>query len=515
MVVLKRKKGRVNRKRHKIPELQALQEAWMVSGKISVKSQGCCNILLIVPHGFPGDDTNAEMLGYHLAECLQCYAVINNRKYMKQTNSGQLSGFVADLFLQRDATTLAVNDYLNPIRAIVESIHETFSKPPLVLFLGGMTGTPSLNPPPPFCAVQVDTDIIKLHCRGVTTVPERMIEEICNELEKVGFVPWKKGSGIDDSMLTYFTKNMNWPVSVARLGVPFSGFRDNVAGLDEGAKLLAEAVKKMSAYEELEPGQFRSAFDKSLTTLVRPSTDHELEEQVDEELIEAAVIFINETLNKTIYKGAEEIGAYVLEKFFDNDVDEASSRAPQKSISYRRLCERDDLLLSPGQLSVMVRVAAQESYFSKNRVDVTALSYTHKAELVKLQNSQAKLDLVKEAIEGAYSTRRLEERVKEIRKQALGSDGIGVSEIARYVHNPLKLFEDPVIMKFVGDSAKLKKLPPDFRDKLHADAFNMIERINEWRRKYGRLVRKLEKIAEKENRAKAEESTELLRRPNS
>jgi len=225
---------------------------------------------------------------------------------------------------------------------------------------------------------------------------------------------------------------------------------------------------------------------------------------------------INETLNKTMYKGAEEIGSFVLEKFFDNDIDAAASRTPKKPASYRRLCEREDLLVSPGQLSVMVRVSAQERFFSESGVDVSGLSYTHKAELVKLHNSEIKLALVREAVEKGHSTRALELRVKEIRKQAAGPDAVGPSEIARYVHNPLKLFEDPEIMKFVGDSAKLRKLPADFRDKLHAEAFNMIERINEWRRKYSRLVRKLERIAEKEKgQTEQKESKELLRRRNS
>jgi|GEM_PF-5141560 len=493
-----RKKNKNKGKRAEVPQLSAPQEAWMVPNKICVKNSGRCNILVVVPHGFPGDDTNSEILGYHLAEHLQCYAVINNRKYMKETNSSNESGFVGDLFQQYYASRAAL-DYINPLIEIVESIHNTFEKPPLILFLGGMHGTPPLNPAPPFCAVQIDAGYANSYHPAVATARKETIDWICTELEKIGFVPWEKGSSeAEDSMLSYFKKKLSYPVEAIRIGIPFEGFRDNVEGLEQGAKLLAEAFRNVGAYEELEPGQFHVTLDKSLITSVRPGTDPVKEEPIDEELIQEAVIFINETLNKTIYKGAQKIGSFVLKKFFNNDINAAASRSPHKAASYRRLCEREDLLLSPGQLSVMVRVAAQEQFFSDSGLDVTALSYTHKAEFVKLQNSEAKLELVRETLEKGYSTRTLEKRVKEIREQMYASDVITVTAIARCVHNPLKLFDDPDMMDFIGNSTKLKKLPVDFRNKLHAEAFNMIEQVNEWKRKYGRLIRKLERIADKE-----------------
>ncbi len=41
--------------------------------------------------------------------------------------------------------------------------------------------------------------------------------------------------------------------------------------------------------------------------------------------IENAVEFINEKANETVFKGSIEIGQYILEKFFDNDINALTS----------------------------------------------------------------------------------------------------------------------------------------------------------------------------------------------
>lgn len=52
---------------------------WMIPETISIKENSSCNVLVIVPHGYPKEDDNAELLGALLAEKLDCFAVINNR----------------------------------------------------------------------------------------------------------------------------------------------------------------------------------------------------------------------------------------------------------------------------------------------------------------------------------------------------------------------------------------------------------------------------------------------------
>ena len=84
---------------------------------------------------------------------------------------------------------------------------------------------------------------------------------------------------------------------------------------------------------------------------------------VDQKLVDQAVVYINETIIETSYKGSIQIGGYILEHFFNNDINLACSRAPNKSVSFTELCKRDDLGVHPTTLSRMVRVASQREVF--------------------------------------------------------------------------------------------------------------------------------------------------------
>jgi hypothetical protein len=150
--------------------------------------------------------------------------------------------------------------------------------------------------------------------------------------------------------------------------------------------------------------------------------------------VDEAVKFINETANKAVYKGSAEIGAYVLKNFFGNNIELASSRNPHKPESYSKLCRHSELLVTSDALGVMVRVAAQEKFFSDNNVNTTGLSYSHKAELVKLRNGQKKLGTVRLALEEGWSVKHLKEVVYDMREG--GMDREPDSEIlllGRYV----------------------------------------------------------------------------------
>lgn len=137
---------------------------------------------------------------------------------------------------------------------------------------------------------------------------------------------------------------------------------------------------------------------------------------VDVKLVEDSVTFINEKLNQSVYTTFEEIGIYILEKFFGGDTRLTSSRNPRKSASYRALCKHEGLAIDPARLSVMVRVAIQERFFADHKLNTENLSYTHKAELVKMPDGDEKLKLVKTFQKKGISTRDAAELIAEKRR---------------------------------------------------------------------------------------------------
>ena len=79
----------------------------------------------------------------------------------------------------------------------------------------------------------------------------------------------------------------------------------------------------------------------------------ELQPSVDPQLVDDAVVFINNTVAEKVFTGSLEIGAYVLKVFFNNDITLAASQGKNKPVSYTALCSRPDLALRHATLSGM------------------------------------------------------------------------------------------------------------------------------------------------------------------
>lgn len=224
-----------------------------------------------------------------------------------------------------------------------------------------------------------------------------------------------------------------------------------------------------------------------------PGKDLELSKvaSVDGDLVKEAVGFINEKANEMVYKAYEEIGKYLLVNFFGNDPELASSRNPHKPASYRALCEHEGLLIHPSRLGVMVRVAAQERYFLNQKLETDELTYTHKAELVKIPEGPEKLKLVKKLLKKPLTTRQTADEVAKI-KSALPRDQKPlVKSLVDKIDSPEKLFEEPDILDLLSREDKLgeelSRLRSKKRKELSSEVTRMLERSQKWVKCYEAL----------------------------
>jgi len=188
---------------------------------------------------------------------------------------------------------------------------------------------------------------------------------------------------------------------------------------------------------------------------------------VEEKIINEAVAFINETANKTLYKGSIEIGEYVLKHFFEGDIKCASSKNPKKLSSFNKLCERDDLTVHPNRLGLMVRVAAQEQYLTSEKVNTGELSYTHKAALVKLDNTEEKINTIEQCINEKWSTRKLDDAIKRLSQELLSATSSSIINTTKKclakVDDVLKVVEDSNLDM---DNEELSKMSSKRREDL-------------------------------------------------
>jgi hypothetical protein len=188
--------------------------------------------------------------------------------------------------------------------------------------------------------------------------------------------------------------------------------------------------------------------------------------EADDKKIQEAVKFINETAQKILYDGYVKIGNYILDQFFDGDIELASSKDPTKPASFVKLCKRGDLTVHPSRLGLMVRVASQERFLLEKKVNTKPLLFTHKASLVKLKNNQDKINLIQECIKKKWTTRTLDRKISEIlnlvKPEPYEALAFTTSKYIRKVDNALTL--DTSALKIEDEI--LAKLPDDSRQEL-------------------------------------------------
>lgn len=223
-----------------------------------------------------------------------------------------------------------------------------------------------------------------------------------------------------------------------------------------------------------------------------------------EALVNEAVANINDIFRRTVYDGVLEIGQYLLEHFFNNSIEDATSRNPQKRVSYRKLCEREDLLVHPGRLSEMVRVAAQEKFLTDSEINPEALSYTHKAELIKLPNDALKIGLANKTVAENLSTRALGELVDAERAKLLPTTIDSAYKASKhYLKIVSGLFKKLAEMSLELDVTKFKNVGDDRGDKLLKETATVIDEM-------GRRLEELEKFADTLTKLKEESAAKKL-----
>lgn len=226
-----------------------------------------------------------------------------------------------------------------------------------------------------------------------------------------------------------------------------------------------------------------------------------------DELIKEAVKYINEKANQALYMGSVNIGSYILTHFYGDNIDLARSRNPVKPLSYRLLCEHPDLAIRPETLGVMLRVAAQEAFFLASKVKTQGLSYSHRAELVKILDDDVRVMLVHRVLEESLSVRQLAELVTQERKGIVSEDKPLGTYLERMINSSEKLFEDPRREALINDETRrkeqLKSLKGKTRRRLLEKVDDVMEKTKEWVKLYEGLKRDLEEIEEEKQTKKS------------
>jgi hypothetical protein len=135
--------------------------------------------------------------------------------------------------------------------------------------------------------------------------------------------------------------------------------------------------------------------------------------KLTKEDINKHVVEINKLVVNDLIKTATKVGNYILEHFFNNDYLEAVSKNPHKPVSYRDLQKHKDLNIPFNMLNQMVRVAAQEKILLDTIFrNIKLLSYSHRVELLQVDESEKKIEFARRSIDGEFTVRKLRNVIK-------------------------------------------------------------------------------------------------------
>ena len=215
---------------------------------------------------------------------------------------------------------------------------------------------------------------------------------------------------------------------------------------------------------------------------------------VDPRLIDDAVIFINSKVAETLFKGSIEIGEYLLTHFFNDDIELATAKNAHKSLSFNELCKRPDIAVSHSTLARMVRVAAQERFFKSKRIDTNRLSYSHRLELIKLENDDVKIELARQCIQLSLSHRQLIPLVKQAREENMTKPITPAVQAKKHISELEHLLDGSAVPAFLHDVNQLKSIPQETRDKMREVAVQLLNQIPVISQLYESLVRNLDRI---------------------
>lgn len=148
--------------------------------------------------------------------------------------------------------------------------------------------------------------------------------------------------------------------------------------------------------------------------VVNPADEVPAKDTEKDSLIEAAVTKINELVGDNLLKTAMDVGNYILETFYNNDIQEALSKNPKKHNSYRKLQDSLDLKIHFKTLNQMVNITIQERFllakFSEDKLKL--LSYSQRVELLP-RNDDDKVTLAEKCFEEQLTIKQMRSAISK------------------------------------------------------------------------------------------------------
>jgi len=452
-------------------------------------------LLLIAPHGVatkPQDDINTDKLTLKIAKKLKCSAIVND--------------VISRLYLDFNKVDEADkhDKFIPDIKEVLK-----LPGPTLVVWIHGIGAENLKNE---IKALGVENNLQCLIGYGQpekNTANQKTVEKLIKVFEDNSIIahPARNGSGYCGNIDSYMNQ---W-------------FRSNGYKLDDVESVQLEFKEKgIRSNEDLEAASHN--ITKALSELVgleyhveQKPIDLPVEsEKVDMKLVDDAYRQL-ETIFSNHYENAMfEAGQYIVQTFYNGDIELARDNKPAKEASFRKLEDRLKTKTpnapSKSWLNYSVQLFVATNEIMEKESNTTVQTYgqllvSHKTLLFPIRNRDTKIQLIQETVQNNYTVVQLKDRIAEL-KAADKSKTENRKSLLQVINNPDLLFSD----RYENDReekslselnvTKLEKIYKKTESKL-SDIEHEVEEIElkltthrEYARNYKKLLESVERAKE-------------------
>jgi hypothetical protein len=209
-------------------------------------------------------------------------------------------------------------------------------------------------------------------------------------------------------------------------------------------------------------------------------------EKADKALVDRAISHIRDVVAKTVARGLDDVGSYLLREFYNDDPELYRSASPTKHASLSLLiqrCESLELPVSRTFLANALRVAAVQKQLPRGAT-FRRLPPSHRVELVRVGEPERIEQLASKAVDGKLSVQKLRTLVqKEQDKGKSVARGRKRSpEVLKAIEACLRVLRDEETGKLLFHRSDVSELTDEQQAKALAALSSLEKRVAELRR---------------------------------
>lgn len=213
-------------------------------------------------------------------------------------------------------------------------------------------------------------------------------------------------------------------------------------------------------------------------------------EKADRDLIDRTVSHIRGVLTKTVARGMEEIGAYLLEAFYDDDPELYFSANPNKHASLRLLIERCESMELPVSRTFLVnalRMAAVTKELPRTAT-FHRLPPSHRIELLRLKARENLERLASKAVSEKLSVQKLRVLIQKEAERGSADSGRGrkrTPQVLRAIEVCLRALRDEETGRLLVRRSDIDEMTEEQLARAQTTLVSLEKRVTELRRLIG------------------------------